>query len=141
MKILAVDPGTSRCGLATCDPLGIIASPAGIIEVKDGRELPVAIAARAREMEAELILIGLPLNADGSVGPRAKAAERLAEAVRAVTDIPVELFDERYTSFEAAEIISSKKRRPRHDDAVAAAVLLRRYLDILGGEKGDRHSR
>jgi putative Holliday junction resolvase len=133
VRILAVDPGTARCGLALCDGLGIVASPAGVIEVRDGRDLPRRLAERAAGEGAGLILIGHPLNADGTEGPRALAAARLADAVAAATSIPVELMDERYTTIEAEELLAEAGRRRRdrrgRKDEAAAAVLLRRYLD------------
>jgi len=142
VRILAIDPGTVRCGLAVSDPLGILATPLEALPVGDGRDLAVRLAARAAELEAARIVVGYPLNMDGTEGPRAQASVRLAEALRAVTAIPVELVDERLTSFEAEERLHEAGRRPRgrvrsgragrrdaQVDSAAAAVLLQRVLE------------
>ena len=130
---MAVDPGTVRCGIAVCDWLGMLATPVGIIRVRDGRELPAAIAAKAVELEAGLIIIGYPVSMDGTIGPRALAAERLAEQVRAATDLEVRLFDERLTSAEAEDLLKEAGRSIKESkemrDAAAAAVLLTWWLD------------
>ncbi|HNZ04531.1 MAG TPA: Holliday junction resolvase RuvX [Myxococcota bacterium] len=130
---MAVDPGTVRCGIAVCDWLGLLATPVGVIRVKDGRELPAAIAARAVELEAGLIIIGYPVSMDGTVGPRALAAERLAQQVRAHTELEVRLFDERLTSVEAEDLLKEAGRTLKQSkemrDAAAAAVLLTWWLE------------
>jgi putative Holliday junction resolvase len=130
---MAVDPGTVRCGIAVCDWLGMLASPVGVIRVKDGRELPAAIAAKAVELEAELIIVGYPIQMDGTPGPRAAAAEKLAEQVRQHTDLEVQLFDERLTSAEAEDLLKEAGRSIKESkemrDAAAAAVLLTWWLD------------
>lgn len=128
-----MDPGTVRCGIAVCDWLGLLATPVGVIRVKDGRELPAAIAARAVELEAGLIIIGYPVSMDGTVGPRALAAERLAQQVRAHTELEVRLFDERLTSVEAEDLLKEAGRTLKQSkemrDAAAAAVLLTWWLE------------
>lgn len=133
MRVMAVDPGTVRCGIAVCDWLGLLATPVGVIRVKDGRELPAAIAARAVELEAGLIIIGYPVSMDGTIGPRALAAERLAEQVRAHTSLEVRLFDERLTSVEAEDLLKEAGRTIKQSkemrDAAAAAVLLTWWLE------------
>lgn len=133
MRVMAVDPGTVRCGIAVCDWLGMLATPVGVIHVKDGRELPAAIAARAVELEAQFIIVGYPISMDGTIGPRALAAEKLAEQVRAATDLEVQLFDERLTSAEAEDLLKEAGRSIKESkgmrDAAAAAVLLTWWLD------------
>lgn len=142
MRILAIDPGTVRCGLAVSDPLGMLATPLEAMPVGDGRDLAARLAARAAALEVERIVVGHPLNMDGTAGPRAQAAERLVEALRAATAIPVDLADERLSSFEAEERLHEAGRRPRgrvragragrrdaQVDSAAAAVLLQWVLD------------
>jgi len=133
LRVMAVDPGTVRCGIAVCDWLGMLATPVGVIRVKDGRELPAAIAAKAVELEAALIIVGYPVSMDGTIGPRALAAERLAEQVRAVTDLEVQLYDERLTSAEAEDLLKEAGKTIKESkdmrDAAAAAVLLTWWLD------------
>ena len=133
MRVMAVDPGTVRCGIAVCDYLGMLASPVGVIHVKDGRELPSAVAAKATELEAQLIIVGYPIQMDGTPGPRAAAAEKLAAQIQAATDIEVRLFDERLTSAEAEDLLKeagrSLKESKQMRDAAAAAVLLTWWLE------------
>lgn len=144
MRILAIDPGTVRCGLAVSDPLGMLATPLEAMPVRDGRDLAARLVARAAALEAERIVVGHPLNMDGTAGPRAQAAERLVEALRAATAIPVDLADERLSSFEAEERLHEAGRRPRgrvragragrrdaQVDSAAAAVLLQWVLDRM----------
>lgn len=131
MKVLAIDPGTTRCGLAVSDELGILATPIAPLEVGEGATLAERLAQRAREVGANLILLGHPVQMDGTPGPRARAVERLAHRLRQVCDIPVDLVDERLTSIEAAarlrETGRSRCRTGLH--SAAAAVLLQAWLD------------
>ena len=98
-----------------------------------GRELPAAIAAKAVELEAGRIIVGYPIQMDGTPGPRAEAAEKLAARIREHTDLEVELFDERLTSVEAEDLLKeagrSIKETKEMRDAAAAAVLLTWWLD------------
>jgi putative Holliday junction resolvase len=135
MRILAIDPGTVRCGLAVSDPLGLFATPLGVVPVGDGRGLAAMLVAKAVEVEARAILVGHPRNLDGSEGPRARACSRLADELRALTDLPVTLVDERLTSIEAEQRLreAGRKGRKLELDAAAAAVLLQGYLDRVQG--------
>lgn len=142
MRILAIDPGTVRCGLAVSDPLGMLATPLQAMPVGDGQDLAARLARRAAELEVARIIVGHPLNMDGTAGPRAQACERLAQALRDQTPIPVDLVDERLSSFEAEDRLHEAGRRPRgrvragragrrdaQVDSAAAAVLLQWVLD------------
>ena len=133
MRVMAVDPGTVRCGIAVCDWLGMLASPVGVIRVKNGQSLPSTIAAKATELEAGMIIVGYPIQMDGTAGPRARAAEKLAEQIRERTELEVQLFDERLTSAEAEDLLREAGRTIRQSkelrDAAAAAVLLTWWLD------------
>jgi len=131
---MALDPGTARCGVAISDPLGVIATPMDPLPVRDGARLAEEIAAIAREAGACRILVGYPLNMDGTEGQRARACARLAERIRAVLpDIPVELVDERLTTVEAQarllEAGHSPEKRRRLKDSAAAAVMLQWWLE------------
>jgi putative Holliday junction resolvase len=133
MRVMAVDPGTVRCGIAICDWMGMLATPVCVIKVKDGRKLAAAIVAKAVELEAELIVLGYPIQMDGTAGPRALAAEKMAEQIRQKTDLEVQLFDERMTSIEAEDLLKeagySLKDSKGMRDAAAAAVLLTWWLE------------
>ncbi|MBP7126077.1 Holliday junction resolvase RuvX [Myxococcota bacterium] len=138
MRILAIDSGTVRCGLAICDPSESVVTPAGTVEVGRGTDLPGRLLARAEAMEAEALLVGIPKNLDGTEGPRARAAHALADRLEEAGRLPVFRFDEALTSFEADLRLEEaggrrgdprKVRRSGRRDSVAAAVLLERFLD------------
>ena len=130
---MAVDFGTRRMGLAISDPEGRIVSPLKVIEA--GRSMNQSarmILAEAAEYNIGGIVIGLPLNMDGSEGPQARLSKTLADELRRTTTLEVHLYDERLTSHAADHLLSQrelthKKKKARHD-AVAAQVLLQSFL-------------
>jgi putative Holliday junction resolvase len=135
-RILGVDHGEKRTGVAVSDPLGITARALCEVVCDSAGGMVERVAALAREHEAARIVVGHPLNMDGSPGERARAVERFAEALARVLDpVPVELFDERLTTWEAAELLRAKGRgRPGPDrkealNLMAARVILQHYLD------------
>ena len=132
MKIMAVDYGDARTGLAVCDRTEFLASPIGIIEEKSLAKVAEKIVYASREYEVGMIVIGLPKNMDGSEGPRAQKSHKLADTLRAIVPIPVELWDERQTTVSAANILSENgtygKKRKDVLDAVAATVILESYM-------------
>ncbi len=143
MRVLALDLGQARIGLALSDSAGVLASPYGTIE-RSGDESAdrAAIAAVVRESRAGLVLVGHPLSLSGRSGPAAEKAEKEAAALAGLLEVPVELFDERLTTLEAtrrrrerAVTPAGRKRRAgrRGIDAEAAAVLLEAYLAGRGG--------
>jgi putative Holliday junction resolvase len=133
VRVLAVDPGSRRVGLALSDPTGTIAQPLTTVAAEPPDTLPQRLAEVAREHDATRIVVGLPLRLDGSFGPEAKAARVLAGAVRRASGLPVELVDERLTTAQAERsMISGGVRRARRRatiDAVAATLLLQSHLD------------
>jgi putative transcription antitermination factor YqgF len=122
VKVLALDYGSARTGVAVSDPTGTIARPLGVIE----RASSEAGLARLRELiseqQAERVVVGLPLTLRGEHGEQAEETERFADALRGAVAVPVELFDERFTSVLADG-----------DDARAAAHLLSTYLEWSRG--------
>ena len=123
MKVLALDFGAARTGVAVSDPTGLIARPLCVVE-RAGREAGLAEVARlVQEEEAEQVVVGLPLTLRGDRGEQARASERFADALRAVVDVPVLLFDERFTTDLAQQTPSGAP-----EDARAAAHLLSSYL-------------
>jgi putative Holliday junction resolvase len=129
-RVLAVDPGTVRVGLAVSDPLGISAQP---LEVVDTSDAVSRIAAVCSDMDVDEIIVGLPVTERGEEGEAAREARNLAAEIAAKTGLPVTTVDERYTTRMAEEMMGeaglrSRARRGRVDK-VAAAVLLRGYLD------------
>ena len=134
-RILAVDPGEKRIGLAVSDPLGMIANPLSVLEHISRDQNGQRIAAIAAEKEAVAIVVGLPLNSEGEIGPSAKRSVRLANAIRKYTDTEVILWDESGSTQAAQQAyiqmgVSRKKRRG-HLDQIAATVILQSFLNTL----------
>lgn len=133
MRILAVDPGSKRVGLALSDPTETIAQALTTVEAEPLDTLPTRLAEIARAHDAGRIIVGLPLRLDGSHGPEAAAARKLASAIRRESRLPVELVDERLTTAAAdrALIAGGVKRAKRRQDVdrVAATMLLQSHLE------------
>jgi putative Holliday junction resolvase len=133
MRVLAVDPGSKRVGLAVSDPTGTIAQPLTTVDAEPRATLAGRLAGIAREQDATRIVVGLPRRLDGSHGPEAKAARELGDDLRKASGLPVELVDERLTTALAERsMISTGVRRARRRatiDQVAAALLLQSHLD------------
>ena len=133
MRILAVDPGDKRIGIALSDPTNTIASPLTIITHVSRQINAAAIAQLAKENQAALIIVGQALDAEGGSTPQSRKAARLAAAIRTQTELPVEVWDESGSTgaVRAArlEMGVSRKRRRGHLDDLAAAVILQTYLD------------
>lgn len=136
MRALAVDPGSVRCGLAVSDELGTLATPLDAFpRTASIKRDAAAIAGMAERLQAQRIVVGLPLRESGEAGPEALAAEEFADRVRRYTHIPVVLWDERLSSFEAETRlreagVNARKMRERIDSQ-AAAVILESYLNHL----------
>lgn len=133
MRILAVDLGLARTGLAICDETETLASPlTTICERRDEPRLE-KVAALALEHGAQQIVVGHPKNMDGTCGESAVRAERFAEALHDKTGLPVELWDERLTTVTAIGYLNETdtrgKKRKAVVDTVAATVILQNYLD------------
>ncbi|BCW98006.1 MAG: putative pre-16S rRNA nuclease [Armatimonadota bacterium] len=134
MRVLAVDLGSVRTGLAVSDELGILASPLPPLRRTESiRKDARAIAETAERLKAQKIVVGLPVGLDGTEGPAATMAREMAERISRYTRIPVVLHDERWTTVEAAERLREAgldSRRARQIvDSQAAAVLLESYLE------------
>ena len=122
MRVLAVDHGAARCGVALSDPTGTIARPLEVVEPPD----PAVIARIAVEHGAELILVGLPLDRGGGEGEQARAVRTFCAELERAVPIPVGTWDERLTTVMAA---SSRRSGARGaEDSLAAAHLLESYL-------------
>lgn len=133
MRILAVDPGSKRVGLAVSDPTETIAQALSTIPAEPGDTLTTRLAEIAKAHEARRIVVGLPLRLDGTRGPEAAAAKQLADALRQASGLPVELVDERMTTAAAERsLIAGGVRREKRRlvvDGVAATLLLQGHLD------------
>jgi putative Holliday junction resolvase len=137
MRIMAVDYGDARTGVALSDPGGRIAGEALVIHEWNAEKLAEKLCALAKEREAGVIVLGLPVNMDGSLGPRAEKSRQLAELLRARCSAEVLLQDERRTTVDAHRILSDAgrhgKKRKALVDAVAASLILETYLNAHGG--------
>lgn len=133
LRWLAIDYGSKRIGLASCDPDESIASPAGVLDASgDPQQDAARVCDFADRHEIDALVVGLPLNMDGTVGPQARRTLRFVEALRARTRRPVETFDERLTSFQADQWLDqldvSPRRRRQRRDALAALAILQSFL-------------
>jgi len=123
MRVLALDHGAARCGCAVSDPSGTLATPLAVVERPDSRKGLAKIAALAGELEAERVVVGLPLTLAGEEGEQAAEARSFAESLKRRVQIPVDLYDERLTTRMAAATGGKAD-----EDSVAAAHLLESYL-------------
>jgi len=130
-KVLAIDMGEARVGLAVSDESGTLASGYGFTKFKGYNDLIEKLSDICNKEGISEIVIGLPLNMNGSRGPGADKAEKFAELFKAKTGYDVNLIDERLTTVEAAKQIhaSGKKVRKGRIDEVAATIILQTYLD------------
>jgi putative Holliday junction resolvase len=124
VKVMALDYGSARTGVAVTDPTGTIARPLSIVERAASEAGLAELVRLVREEDAERIVVGLPLTLRGEHGEQAAETELFAEALRAAVDVPVELFDERFTTDLAQQSGGSAP-----EDAVAAAHLLSGWLE------------
>lgn len=134
-RLLAIDYGERRIGLAISDPTGTIASPAGVIVRRAGKRPPVAeMIRRAEALEARGFVLGLPLDGEGNDTPRSMEVRTIARALEERTGLPVRLVDERYTTAAALRAVhemgGSTKGRKGDVDALAATVLLQHALRL-----------
>ncbi|HCW80912.1 MAG TPA: Holliday junction resolvase RuvX [Ruminococcaceae bacterium] len=139
MKILAVDLGKARTGLAICDKDEILASPAGVISDWNRERVIKKVAEEAVKSRAEQIVVGLPRNMDGSEGESARSARDFAEKLRNLVSVPVVMQDERGTTVTAHSYLNATntrgKKRKSVIDAVAATVILQDYLTYRKNQK------
>jgi len=132
-RVLAVDPGSKRVGVAVSDPTGTIALALATVPAEPRDTLAARLGELVREQEASSIVVGLPRRMDGTEGPEAKAARALADELRKAARVHVELVDERLTTVaaERAMIEGGARRAARRQsiDRVAATLLLQSHLD------------
>ncbi|MBD5147797.1 MAG: Holliday junction resolvase RuvX [Oscillibacter sp.] len=132
MRVMAIDYGDAHTGVAVSDPTGLLAGFTTVITAYRPEAVSAKIAELAAEHGAEELVLGHPINMDGTLGPRAEKAEALAELLREETGLPVRLWDERRTTVDAHQILfnngKNAKKRKKVVDAVAAALILEGYL-------------
>ncbi len=133
MRVIAIDPGTKRVGVAVSDPTGTIAQALTTVQAEPRDTLAERLTQIATHQEATRIVVGLPRRLDGSYGPEAKSARELADELRQASSLPVELVDERLTTVAAERsLVAGGMRRAKRRasvDRVAATLLLQSHLD------------
>lgn len=139
-RTLALDVGNRRIGVAVSDVTKLLAKPLGVIDRKV-EDAPARVLALVREQEADEIVVGLPVHADGRVSEQSQLVQQFVDVLLPqlnAMDVPAIFVDERHSTQDAKAIIAEQKKRkqPIHDDAIAAAVILQRYLDerVIGDE-------
>ena len=133
MAILGLDFGEKRIGVALADADGLVAIPLTVVERASEEADASGIAALSRQYGAERIVVGLPLSLDGSIGNQAETVLAFARTLSESIDVPVDTWDERYSTVAAESMLletgmKSRKRKGRRD-ALAAAIILQSYLD------------
>ena len=131
MRVLALDYGSARCGVAVSDPTGVLATPLEPVLKPGGRKGMGKLLALVREVEAERVIVGLPLSLSGSDSAQTREAREFASTLeQRLGDVPVELYDERFTTLLAQRDGGGGSQPPRaSEDSRAAAHLLSSWLD------------
>ena len=132
MRIMAIDYGDAHTGIAICDPTGFLTGFSTVITAYRPEVVVESIVKLVQEHGVEELVLGHPINMDGTRGPRSEKAQAMAELLRAATSLPVVLWDERRTTIDAHQILMNSgknaKRRKKVVDAVAASLILEGYL-------------
>ncbi|HSH95873.1 MAG TPA: Holliday junction resolvase RuvX [Roseimicrobium sp.] len=135
MRVLAIDHGTKRMGIAVSDELKMIATPLEFILAEPFADFLVRLKELIRTKEVELILVGMPRNMDGSYGPAALKVQEFVAVLKETIPVPIKLWDERLTSTQANKFLiqADVRRQDRKEkvDKMAAAILLQSYLDAF----------
>jgi len=137
VRVLALDHGTKRIGVAVSDELKVIATPLEFIPAEPFAGFLARLKELVQEKEVELILVGLPRNMDGSYGPAALKVQEFVTVLKETISQPIKMWDERLTSAQANRFLIAanvrRSQRRQKVDQTAAAILLQSYLDSLGG--------
>ncbi len=135
MRILAIDHGSRRMGIAVSDELKVIAQPLEYIPAEPFADFLARLQELVRAKEVELILVGLPRNMDGSLGPAAQKVQEFVGTLRSQVPVPIRTWDERLTTVQANRLLVQgnvrRDKRKEKVDKMAAAILLQSYLDGL----------
>lgn len=133
MRIMAIDCGDVRTGVAVCDKLEMLASPLCVVKETDETSLVEKLCEKAREEGAELLVVGLPKNMDGSLGGRAQKCIEIADLLAEKSGLEVRMWDERLTTVMSYRSLNSAnvygKKSKQLVDAVAAATILQGFID------------
>lgn len=133
MRVMGLDIGEKRIGVALSDPLGIVASALTVVERKTDDYARKEILALARQNDVERIVIGLPRSLDGSLGKQAQSVQHFIELLKVCTQLPIVTWDERLSTVAAERIMieagAKREKRKKQRDSLAAAFILQGYLD------------
>ncbi len=133
MRVLGLDHGTRRIGVALSDEMQIIASPLEYIAAEPAAPMLARLVELVREKEVGLVVVGMPRNMDGTYGPAAEKVRAFVAEIGPVLGVPVRLWDERLTSAQANRVLMQgnvrREQRKQTVDKMAAAILLQSYLD------------
>ncbi len=144
LSIIGLDIGDKRIGLALAEEGGTLAVPVCTMERTSLRQDLRRIAWFLRERNATLIVAGLPISINGTLGPQARRTQRFLELLKQETQLPVEMMDERYTSSEAHRMMHSRgaqpSRRKGEVDSTAATIILQEYLDQQAQKPSPTHA-
>ncbi len=139
-RAVGIDLGSQRIGVAVSDGLGLTAQPHGTIARHGGKRDLDAIAAVVQQVEAEIVVLGLPLDGEGNEGRAARSARAFAVRLRSAVPVPVDFIDESFSTVEAEDILLqanlSRAKRRKVIDRLAAALILQRWLDAQRAAPG-----
>ena len=134
MIIVGLDFGDARTGVAVCDKYEMMATDAGCVAADSYKKAIAAVAERVKELKAELIVVGNPINMDGSQGFRSEKCKAFARELSELTGIPTEMYDERLTTVSAHKILNDNnvrgKKRKATVDTLSARLILEDYLTV-----------
>lgn len=134
MRILGIDPGERRVGLAVSDELGLTAQGLDTFDKKSSGAFIDHVAELVRSLDIEEIVVGNPLRTSGEAGEPSRKAQALADELHQRLGIPVTLWDERFSSQEALRVMKGSRARKGAVDKVAAVLILQSYLDFRGND-------
>jgi putative Holliday junction resolvase len=129
-RVMALDVGERRVGVAVSDPSGTLATPHSVIQRRSKTKDFEAVGRLVVELDVQRVVVGLPLTLNGEIGPQARRVMRYARALAKTLDVPLEFYDERYSTVTADDLLVESGRKRRVPiDAAAAAVFLQAYLE------------
>jgi putative holliday junction resolvase len=140
MRVLSIDYGLRRIGLALSDPTGLFAQGLGVLQRVSDKGAVADIAKIVLEKEVDEIVVGLPKNMNGTIGPRAEQCKAFADKLGESVSIPIAMYDERLTTVAATRVLIDadmrRNKRKRVVDEIAATILLQNYLDYKRSTQG-----
>lgn len=137
MRILGVDYGEARTGVAVSDELNLTAQGVKTVFGRNSEKVAAEVSRIAKQYDVKLVVVGLPKNMDNTIGFRGEATMEFAEKLKPLIDCPIELWDERLTTVSAIRVLNETNtrgnKRKNVVDTVAACIILQNYIDFKGG--------